>query len=104
MRTVNLSGIKAKALILDRESGKYLISFTSIYDESNCEMELFYLDDNGSKYKTNIKKCILNGEEYTAENNLVKNIKLEKNKKYKFELDTNLDDIYVCEVKLYANR
>lgn len=104
LRTVNLSGIKAKTLILDRESGKYLISFTSIYDESNCEMELFYLDDNGSKYKTNIKKCILNGEEYTVENNLVKNIKLEKNKKYKFELDTNLDDIYACEVKLYANR
>lgn len=104
LRTVNLSGIKAKTLILDRESGKYLISFTSIYDEPNCEMELFYLDDNGSKYKTNIKKCILNGEEYTVENNLVKNIKLEKNKKYKFELDTNLDDIYVCEVKLYANR
>ena len=104
LRTFNLSGIKAKTLILDRESGKYLISFTSIYDEPNCEMELFYLDDNGSKYKTNIKKCILNGEEYTVENNLVKNIKLEKDKKYKFELDTNLDDIYVCEVKLYANR
>lgn len=104
LRTVNLSGIKAKILILDRESGKYLISFTSIYDESNCEMELFYLDDNGSKYKINIKKCILNGKEYTVENNLVKNIKLEKDKKYKFELDTNLDDIYVCEVKLYANR
>ena len=104
LRTVNLSGIKAKTLILDRESGKYLISFTSIYDEPNCEMELFYLDDNGSKYKTDIKKCILNGEEYTVENNLVKNIKLEKDKKYKFELDTNLDDIYVCEVKLYANR
>ena len=104
LRTVNLSGIKAKTLILDRESGKYIISFTSIYDEPNCEMELFYLDDNGSKYKTNIKKCILNGEEYTVENNLVKNIKLEKDKKYKFELDTNLDDIYVCEVKLYANR
>lgn len=104
LRTVNLSGIKAKTLILDRESGKYLISFTSIYDEPNCEMELFYLDDNGSKYKTNIKKCILDGEEYTVENNLVKNIKLEKDKKYKFELDTTLDDIYVCEVKLYANR
>lgn len=104
LRTVNLSGIKAKTLILDRESGKYLISFTSIYDEPNCEMELFYLDDNGSKYKTNIKKCILNGEEYPVDNNLVKNIKLEKDKKYKFELDTNLDDIYVCEVKLYANR
>ena len=36
--------------------------------------------------------------------NLVNNIKLEKNKMYKFELDTDLDDIYVCEVKLYANR
>ena len=60
-----------KFRVFDRETGKYLISFTSIYDEPNCEMELFYLDDNGSKYKTNIKKCILNGEEYTVENNLV---------------------------------
>lgn len=104
LKTVNLSGIKAKTLILDRELGKYLISFVSIYDEPNCEMELFYLDDNGSKYKTKINKCILNGQDYQVDNNLVKNIKLEKNKMYKFELDTDLDDIYVCEVKLYANR
>lgn len=104
LKLVNLSGIKAKLLILDKEFGKYLISFTSIYDESNCEMELFYLDDNGSKYKPKINKCFLNGLEFEVENNLVKGIKLEKNKKYKFELDTELDDIYVCEVKLYANR
>lgn len=104
LRTVNLSGIKAKTLILDKELGKYLISFTSIYDELNCEMELFYLDDNGSKYRTNIKSCILNGQEYQVENNKIKNIRLEKNKKYKFELETSLDDIYACEVKLYAIR
>ena len=104
LRTVNLSGIKAKTLILDRELGKYLISFTSIYDELNCEMELFYLDDNGSKYRANIKSCLLNGQEYQVENNKIKNIKLEKNKKYKFELETSLDDIYACEVKLYAIR
>lgn len=104
LKMVNLSGIKARTLILDKELGKYLISFTSIYDEPNCEMELFYLDDKGLKYKTKINKCFLNGLEYEVENNLVKGIKLEKNKKYKFELDTELDDIYVCEVKLYANR
>ena len=67
-------------------------------------MELFYLDDNESKYKTNIKKCFVNGTEYKVDNNIVKKIRLEKDKKYKLELETDLDDIYVCEVKLYANR
>ena len=104
LRTVNLSGIKAKSLILNKDEGKYLISFTSIYDEPNCEMEMYYVDDNGSKYKTTINKCVADGVDYSVENNIVKNIRLEKNKKYRFELSTDLDDIYVCEVKLYANR
>ena len=104
LRTVHLSGIKAKSLILNKDEGKYLISFTSIYDEPNCDMEMYYIDDNGSKYRAIINKCSINGFECSVENNIVKHLKLEKNKKYRFELDTDLDDIYVCEVKLYANR
>lgn len=104
LKPVNLSGIKVKTLVLDKDSGKYLVSFTSIYNEPDCELELFYLDDNGTRYKTNIMKCLVNGQDYPVEKNKVKNIKLENGKKYKFELNTDLDDIYVCEVKLYANR
>ena len=89
---------------MNKNLGKYVISFTSIYDEDNCELELFYLDDHETKYITSINKCILNGQEYEIENNIIKNIKLEKDKKYKFELETELDDIYACEVKIYANR
>ena len=104
LKRVNLSGIKARTLVLNKNLGKYVISFTSIYDEDNCELELFYLDDHETKYITSINKCILNGQEYEIENNIIKNIKLEKGKKYKFELETELDDIYACEVKIYANR
>lgn len=104
LRNVNLNGIRSKILVLDKDLGKYLVSFTSIYDEKNCDLELFYLDDNGSKYKPRIKKCYINGEEVKANNNKVREFSIHKNKKYKFEMFTDMNDIYVCEVKIYANR
>lgn len=104
LRNVHLNGIKSKVLVLDKEHGKYLVSFISLYNEKNCDLELFNLDDNGTKYKPLISKCIINGSEYNCSNNIVKGISLEKDKRYKIELTTDLDDIYVCEVKIYANR
>ncbi len=104
LRSVSLSGIKTKTLLLDKNKGKYLITFNSIYDENNCDLELYYLDDNGTKYVPKINSCLINGAPGVVENEKIVGLEIKKSVRYKIELNTNLNDIYACEVKIYANR
>ena len=94
-----------KNIIIDLvKNGKYVISFTSLYDEENCDLEMSHLDDGGNKYKTQITNCSINGSEGYVENGIIKGFELKNGVKYKIEVDTDLEDYYACEVKIYANR
>lgn len=104
MKEVSLSGIKSTLFVLDKKLGKYAISFTSIYDEENCGLELYYLDDSDNRYKALIMQGTINGQNGIVENGKIINFKLKKDVMYKIEVYTNLNDIYACEVKLYAFR
>lgn len=104
MRSVALGGIKSRVILLDKYQGKYLVTFTSIYDEKNCELEIFYLDDSGNKYKPEISSAFVNNNKCKVENGKIKDFEIKKNNKYKVEINTNLNDIYACEVRIYANR
>ena len=104
LRSVQLSGMKVKILLLDKENGKYLIVFSAIYDESNCDLELYYLDDKGGKYIPNVTSAFINGNQIKIENNKIKNFSIQNGVRYKIEVNTDLDDLYACEVRIYANR
>lgn len=103
MRKVHLSGIKPKVLVLDKKSGKYLITYTSQEVVSNAELEFYYLDDNNKEYTPCIKSAKINNIEYEIKNNKLIGFSMEKNERIKIEIETDLDDIYACEVKVYAN-
>lgn len=104
LHSVQLSGMKVKILLLDKENGKYLIVFNSIYDESNCDLELYYLDDKGGRYIPNVTSAYINGNEVKIDKNRIKNFSIENGIRYKIEMNTDLDDLYACEVRIYANR
>ena len=86
------------------ENGKYLIVFNSIYDENNCDLELYYLDDKGGKYTPNVNSAYINGNPVKIDNNKIKNFSIQNGARYKIEINTDLDDLYACEVRIYANR
>ena len=98
------NGINTKVIVPDKNSGVYNVVFFSIYDENNCELEISYMDDNGSKYSPEIYECKINGVPTKVEDGIIKDFKIEKDKKYIVSLKTNLRDFYTCEVKIYANR
>ena len=104
MKIAQLSGMSYRYFVTDKKNGKYVISFTSLYDEENCDLEMSHLDDGGNKYKTQITNCSINGSEGYVENGIIKGFELKNGVKYKIEVDTDLDDYYACEVKIYANR
>ena len=104
MKIAQLSGMSYRYFVTDKKNGKYVISFTSLYDEENCDLEMSHLDDGGNKYKTQITNCSINGSEGYVKNGIIKGFELKNGVKYKIEVDTDLDDYYACEVKIYANR
>ena len=104
LRSVQLSGMKVKTILLDKEHGKYLVVFNSIYNENNCDLELYYLDDKGGKYIPNVTSAYINGNPARIDNNKIKSFNIQNGVNYKVEINTDLDDLYACEVRIYANR
>lgn len=103
MRTVDMTGIKYRFFVIDKNEGKYVVSFDSNYDEDDCEIRLNYLDDSDVRYKAEIQQCFINGIEVEIHNGIAKKFSI-KPGKTKIELKTNLKELYACEVKMYANK
>lgn len=99
-----LSGMSYRYIMLDKDNGKCVITFDSLYDEDNCEVSLYYLDDSENKYNVYIKSCLLDGQNLTIKDGKIENLKLAKNKKYKLNLETDLRELYSCEVIINACR
>ena len=99
-----LSGMQYRLLMPDKNSGKIIISFTSLYTENDCELSIHYFDDSKTKYSVEVLDCTINGEKANLDNGKIKNIKLIDGVKYKMELTTNVREYYRFEVKIYANR
>lgn len=104
MKNAQLSGMNYRYFVTDKKFGKYVISFVSLYDEDNCELEMNHLDDAGNKYKTKIINSSINGMNGNIEDGKIIGMQLKNGNKYKIEVETDLDDYYACEVKVYANR
>ena len=103
LRHVPLTDIKKVFFVADKENGEYISIIDSVYEESDCELEVYYFDDTGNQYNANIVKCIVNDVETEIEDGKAVRFKIGLGKN-KADIYTDLRDYYRCEVKLYANR
>lgn len=99
-----LSGMNYRFMIIDKSVGQSVVLFDSLYDENDCELSLYYLDDSGVKYPVEIYSGVLDNNYLDIKDNKTVKLKLVKNKKYKLLLNTNLRDLYSCEVIINASR
>lgn len=99
-----LIGIQYRFFVVDKSKGHYVVSFTSPYDESDCEMSVRLIDDSGGKSKINIIGCKMNGISCEVKDNTIVGISLFKDRPARFELYTDLSRLFACEVNLYAYR
>ena len=102
MRKVRLSNLKPKVLMLDKKNGKYLITYKAPDNITSSELEFYYLDDNDQEYTPVIKTAKINNGECKIEDNKVVDFSMNKDELVKIEIETDLNDIYACEVKIYA--
>ncbi len=104
LRYVQLVGLKYRFFVLDKTAGKYAVVFDAPFDEKQCEMKLFYIDEGGNKYPIKIYRAIVNNINYEVVNNSIVPFELYSNKKYLFELYTDQDELFACEVRIDAIR
>ena len=102
MRKVRLSSIKPKVLMLNKENGRYLIVYKAPDNVANTELEFYYLDDNNQEYKPIIKTAKINNGQCNIDNNKIVDFSMKKDENIRIEIETDMNDIYACEVKIYA--
>ena len=103
IKHIALTDMKKIFFVSDKNNGEYVVCIDSNYNESDCELEMYYFDDADNQYTVNIESCIVNGQKSEINNGRPVKFKILPGKT-KIVLKTDLRDYYRCEVKLYANR
>lgn len=103
IRHVALTDMKKVFFVSNKDNGEYVVCIDSNYNETDCELEMYYFDDADTQYTANIEKCVVNGQDSEIDNGKAVKFKILPGKT-KILLKTDLRDYYKCEVKLYANR
>ena len=99
-----LSGTKFRFIVTNQSKGEYLLSFQSLYEEPECDVFIFSLDDGNQRYPINIIEASMNEKPLLIEDNIIKKISIQKDRKYKINLKISQFELFSCEVKLYAYR
>lgn len=103
IKHVALTDMKKVFFASNKNNGEYVVCIDSNYNETDCELEMYYFDDADTQYTANIEKCVVNGQGAEINNGKAVKFKILPGKT-KILLKTDLRDYYRCEVKLYANR
>jgi len=98
-----LTGIKYRVILIDKNAGKYRVVFDYIENLNNCKLSFFILDDVGHKEKVYIESIKCNGYEISSSDNFLYGPFVVNKGKNILEVDTNTRGIFSCEVKIYAN-
>jgi hypothetical protein len=99
-----LSGIKYRFFVLNKDQGLYAVVFDAPFDEHECELELYLLDDSGITEQLTILEASVNGNALTIQNGKSVLFEMYESKRYKFSLKTNEKELFASEVRIYANR
>ena len=104
MKPADLRGMIYRFFCVNKKERKYVISFTSDFDEDEAYLELYAVDDSGQRYEVKIESCTVNSKETAVEKEKIIKLKLEHGKAYKIEMITNQKELFSGEVKVYAYR
>jgi hypothetical protein len=99
-----LRSMQYRLICVDKSNGKYVVSFNSDYTEKEATLTLSSLDEGGNKYPVKIISALVNGKKAEIENEEVVKLELTKGSKIKVEIDTNQNELFSGEVKVYAHR
>ncbi len=99
-----LKGMSYRLICINKKMQMYAIIFTSTFEETEAVLEIYALDDAGSKTPVHVKACTLNGESVQIIGRRKIKLVLNKNQRIKLEMITDQPELFSSEVKVYACR
>lgn len=99
-----LRSMQYRMVCINKKQGKYVVIFTSDFNEPESTLYLFSLDEGGNRYPVVVNEASVNGEKAELDTNNGVKLSLEHSKKYKVEMTTNQTELFSGEVKIYAYR
>lgn len=104
LRKAELRGMKYRFYCLNKKARKYGITFVSDFTEEDASLELYALDESGTKEKVKIINCLINGIKATVINNDCVKLKIKHGERIRIEMITDQEEMFSGEVKVYAYR
>ena len=103
LKKVHISGIRYRIVVLNKELGKYKITFIAPVTKHKCYLSLYLLGDELSqKTQLPIEALKCNGKEIVLSNYQdCGPFEISKDQKIVLEIKTNQNDYFASEVKIY---
>ena len=95
--------MKYRFFCIDKIKQKYAISFISDFTEEKVSLELYSVDESGQKYPVKLSNCTINKESVPLKDDKLF-FSIEHGKRILLEMDTDQEELFSGEVKVYAYR
>lgn len=99
-----LKGMTYRLICVNKKMRMYAVVFTSNVEERDVILELYALDDGGSRTQVLIFACTINGEIARVVNRRKIKFSIKEGQKLKIEMITDQTELFSSEVRLYAYR
>ncbi|MCM1130686.1 MAG: hypothetical protein NC310_01265 [Roseburia sp.] len=104
MKVTELKGMSYYLMCVNKKMRMYAIVFTSNYDERDVILELYALDDSGTKMPVSIFAGTINGAQAQVLGRRKIKFSMSKNQRIKIEMITDQAELFSSEVRVYARR
>lgn len=104
LKKAELRGMNYYFFCTDKARQKYEIDFESNYNEKDVTIQLNALDEMGGTEPVHLRACSVNGKPVQPENDELIRVSLKNGEMVRIEFETDQDEMFSGEVKVYAYR
>ncbi|MDE6241241.1 MAG: hypothetical protein K2M08_02335 [Anaeroplasmataceae bacterium] len=104
IKVSELKGMSYRLMCINKKLRMYAVVFTSDFEEKDAMLELYALDDSGTKSQVLIMAGTINGQQAQIINRKRIKFSMRKNQKIKIEMITDQTELFSSEVRVYAYR
>lgn len=104
LKKATLSGMRYRSIVRNKNEGLYTCTFTSLYNESNCDFQIRMCGESEDKYSVPIVEASVNGNKCDILNGCVVGLVLKKGEHYTISYTVDKHELFASEVIVNAYR
>lgn len=104
LKKTPLGGLSFRNFGVDEGKGKFILKFTSLVEEPDCEISLLMCGIERDTYPVDIIRAFEGGRPCRVKDGVITGLCLQKDRKYSIEYEIKPRESFSCEVRAYACR